>query len=432
MAGYENNHYVPRLVLRRYGDRINKYNLKTKEYIVSGNIKSAFNEKNLYPEELEKRLASIEGKFADLLNNKLLKEPEKIVLHRDEIWLIKKFLVLEMFRVPDALSEHRTVKDSPEFSSAAYGFKEKKIDGESYRDYIFRTMNVIIDANSFDDIIKNPNKTYESAKWFLLYNNCYLTFWDSTNSNEDFFITDRGMTCEHEKTRFEFEQYGFKEELIKSGYILSKVFDESLPQNQKDAYFELMEKSRFVYANYYMFSISATRMIGLINPWYRLHFDNDLVKKLGVPEVYPCMLSKEALETNTVKYINQFKIDNGTFDPEKDFDSKDEYIYNVKYISFEDVCIINCMMLDRAYEMIGFAEANKIKKSLNIYTKLLVKLNDYNALKEKLINDGYDFSNSKKYNDFAFEITHIKFTPEELKYINKMFELQKMLKDVKI
>ena len=70
MAGYENNHYVPRLVLRRYGDRINKYNLKTKEYIVSGNIKSAFNEKNLYPEELEKRLASVEGKFADLLNNK--------------------------------------------------------------------------------------------------------------------------------------------------------------------------------------------------------------------------------------------------------------------------------------------------------------------------------------------------------------------------
>ncbi len=113
--------------------------------IVDRNIKSAFSEKNLYPEELEKRLASVEGRFGDLLNNKLLKEQEKIILHRDEIWLIKKFLVLEMFRVLDALNENRTVKDSPEFSSMTYGFTEKKIEGESYRDYVFRTMNVIID-----------------------------------------------------------------------------------------------------------------------------------------------------------------------------------------------------------------------------------------------------------------------------------------------
>lgn len=51
MPEYENNHYVPRLVLRRYGNKINKYNLKKKDYIVAGNIKSAFSEKNLYPEE---------------------------------------------------------------------------------------------------------------------------------------------------------------------------------------------------------------------------------------------------------------------------------------------------------------------------------------------------------------------------------------------
>lgn len=32
MPEYENNHYVPQLILRRYGNKINRYNLQTKRY----------------------------------------------------------------------------------------------------------------------------------------------------------------------------------------------------------------------------------------------------------------------------------------------------------------------------------------------------------------------------------------------------------------
>lgn len=432
MAEYENNHYVPQLILRRYGEKINRYNLKTKEYIPYGNIKSCFKEKNLYPLDLELKLRDIESKFADLLNNKILNATDEIILYRHEIALIKKFLVLQTFRVPDALVEKPGAKDRPEFSEKLYGYKEKTIEGESFKDYIFRTMRVIIDSESLEKIPTHPDVTYEAIKWMLLYNNCYLTFWDSKESGEDFIITDRGMTCEHEKTRFQFEHLGLKEELIKEGYMLSHIMDPSTSKDMKEKYLLEGEKSRFVYANYYMFSISENRMIGLINPWYRLHFDENRIKWFnGTPDVFPCMLSKEALEPNTNRYVNQNKSIDGAFYGNY-FDPKDEYIYKIKDLSFKDVCIINCMMLDRVSSVVGFVDTKRIVKSLNVYTNLYVHLNDYSELKRILFENGYDFPKTKKLMDIAFGITYINFTPEEQKYINFIINLKNKMKNVKI
>ena len=432
MPEYENNHFVPRLNLRRYGEKINRYNLKTKEYLPYGNIKNAFSAKNIYPVELEKALATVEGKFADILANKVLVANEEVALTRKEIWHIKKYLALLMFRVPKSINDERSYKDSEQYLEKILGVKAKRISNESPQDYTFRTMKAIIDAVDYDDLLKNPNITYDALKWMTLYKNCYLTIWDSKESREDFFITDIGMTCEHEKTRFAFEKQGFKEELIKSGFIASKMADSTVDKDQKQIYAGLGQLSTLVGANYYMFSISETRMIGMINPWFRLFFDENKINALGgVPDVCPCLLTMDALETNTNEYVNQDKSINGFLDM-KYLDDNDKYIYRIKNLSFKDVCIINCMMLDRADEVIGFVDAKKIFKSLNIYNNLVVKLNDYKSLVDLLYSYGYDFNNNDKMKNLALDITKIDFTANEWKYINVMFDFKNKFSGVKI
>jgi len=432
MAEYENNHFVPQLNLRRYGEKINRYNLKEKEYIPNGNIKKAFSEKNLYPLEIELTLKKVEGRYGDILNNKILKAEEELILSREEIWDIKKFLALLMFRVPSALKEREIPKDKFNMFKSVYDIDIKEIPNESYKEYVFRTIKVIAESNNIEELSKNPNLTLDAIRWMMLYNNCYITVWDSKKCGEDFIITDLGMTCEHEKTRFAFENEGIHEELIKQGFIMSKLQDPNISEEQKMMYFAIMQASNFVGANYYMFATSETRMVGLINSWYRMFFDHNKIECFGgVPDVYPCMLSKDAIEANTNNYLN-IKDKKIGFMAEGEYDKDDQYIYKIKDLSFEDVCIINCMMLDRADEVIGFVDAKKINKSLNIYTNLVVKLNNYNYLKDYLFSLGYDFKNTDKMKSLADRITRYNFTENDWKYINLMRVFIKQTKGVKI
>ena len=45
----QNCHYVPRQVLRRYGDRIDLFNVRTQEYVNQAKIEKVYSQKNLGP-----------------------------------------------------------------------------------------------------------------------------------------------------------------------------------------------------------------------------------------------------------------------------------------------------------------------------------------------------------------------------------------------
>ena len=47
------HHYIPQFILRRFGDKLNRYNVKTEEIKVKGSIINSFSAKNIYPEWLE-------------------------------------------------------------------------------------------------------------------------------------------------------------------------------------------------------------------------------------------------------------------------------------------------------------------------------------------------------------------------------------------
>lgn len=172
----------------------------------------------------EKLNRRIESHFGNLLNNKLLGAEGKIELKRDELYLIKKFLLVsvirsmgneEFMRVEkhyyDQLNEYgrnfarQRVLNENKIEAL---FVEKDIEGETPFDYWMRTIEGILDTNGTpQEILNHPNKTYSAHRWAEVINNGYVSFWDSEFIHDEFVITDIGMTSENPPTYIETAEY---------------------------------------------------------------------------------------------------------------------------------------------------------------------------------------------------------------------------------
>ena len=415
---YENNHYVPQFILRRFGDKLNRYNVKTEEIKVKGSIINSFSAKNIYPEWLEHSLANLESRIANLIDNKILNVENNVTLTREDSWLIKKFFTVAMLRVPDSSLNVNKHLDSEE-SLIKRGFKETKIENESVEDYSYRTLKVILESNNLDDVYKHPEVTYEACNWMTLFACCYLTIWDSKKVKEDFIITDCGMNCEHDKSRFKTYNFNGKlytnniEEMIKNGYVYKK-FKDFTGNNKELLYHNLICNMQYVHANYYLFAVSNDRTVSLINPFYRLYNDETYLKITNEkPDVWPTLLSKEAMSCNTQTYIELGKSN-----------SNDLFHYKVKDLSLNEVIIVNCMMLDRVYKWFGFDSSFKISRSLNVYSMIPKQFqrNSYEKLIDYLYSLGCEFPKIKKYQDICDELINTDITNEEMKYIKYFYD----------
>ncbi len=269
---YSNNHYVPQFIQRRFGNKINRYNVQTGEIKVKGSILNSFAGKNIYPEWLEHMFSDLEAKIARLIDKKILKADKQVTLTREENLLIKKFFTVAMLRVPE--SSLLTIKHlDTEERLKLKGFKEVVVENESTLEYAFRTLKVILESKNLEDLYNHPQVTYEACNWYSLFYNCYISIWDSEKSKEDFIITDNGMNCEHDKTRFltfEFDGKKFenkKDEMLKRGYVMSKFLENKNDSVKALVYGNMVQKMEYVHANYYLFAVSNTRTIALINPF---------------------------------------------------------------------------------------------------------------------------------------------------------------------
>ena len=247
-----------------------------------------------------------------------------------------------MYRIPD--NQLFTVKHlDTEERLINIGFKVVKVENESLEDYAYRTMKVVLETNSLEEVYDHKKVKYEACNWLTLFNNCYVSIWDSSKSREDFLITDNGMNCEHDKTRFlkfMFDGKVYdnqKDEMLKRGYVMKKTVENVNNPEVGFVYYNLMKNMEYVHANYYLFAVSSTRTISLINPFFRLYSDESYLNVIKeTPNVWLTLLSKVAMEANKQTYINP-----GYYNP------NDLYHYKIKDLCLEDVIIINGMMLDR-------------------------------------------------------------------------------------
>ena len=85
MKAYENNHYIPKFILRKFSDPINIYDVTNFALQTDTETRYSFVEKKIYPVDLEKEINNkLEAPFAKLLNEKLLSGTpgDKLILTR--------------------------------------------------------------------------------------------------------------------------------------------------------------------------------------------------------------------------------------------------------------------------------------------------------------------------------------------------------------
>ncbi len=119
-----NSHYVPRLILRKFSDKLSLYNIKTGEFKENIPPEHAYAIKGFYDEETEKKLnLRIESQFGGLLSNLILKRDKEISLSRANLFLVKKFLMVSVIR---SIKGEEWANKEKAFTSVAIFFSHLK------------------------------------------------------------------------------------------------------------------------------------------------------------------------------------------------------------------------------------------------------------------------------------------------------------------
>lgn len=403
-----NSHYVPMQTLRKFGDKLCVFNVRTGEYLENVNIDKLFSEKGFYTSEIEDKLNKrIESQFGNLYANKLMKCEEVVELSRDELYLIKKFLLISVIRslgneefmqkekhFYEGLQNHclefanskgvpkeEALKNMPQAP-----FIEKVIEGESSYDYWMRTLNVILDSDGTpQDILKHPDKTYPAHRWAEVFNNGYIAFWDSNYERDEYVVTDIGMTSENEKG-----WNGVTIHNTKKTDFLSKLFSNEKDDIMKISIYYNMHMHRNFSENFMMFPISAKRMIVEIDPFYKFRIAfKDRYKMPALDELTE-MVNEELFYPNENKYVlPQDGLEGPKYHPD------DKYIYKIKKLTSEETRYCNELFLDRINTHVGFSSLSKVVGSLIKYKNSnsypFIPRVDYTELYE-LINERYQGS----------------------------------------
>lgn len=381
------SHYVPNFILKRFGERICLYDIQNG--VLEENVKpeKAYIQKNFYSEEVEDLLnRTVESQFANLFDHVLSRNNAEIRLKRKELRLVKKFLLVSIIRSMGSESflqkeknfykdlqkyaahngeryarelglDPTTLRDKPLTDEPP--FEEKAIPDESAFDYWMRTLRVILETDgSTDAILEHPDKTYPAHRWAQIVDAGYLAFWDTNGGADQFVITDVGMTSENEVG-----WDGILTHNIKKHLCLLQAF-----QSTDDSFFRknikrIMSMTTNFHENFQMFPISANRMIVLIAPFFKFRHE------------YRDYFSMPSLEQLTVLANEELFLPNQSYyvyppnPPHYRYHENDEYIYNVKKLTAEEVRYCNALFMDRVSAILGFPSVRSVVRSVVAYKK---------------------------------------------------------------
>lgn len=403
-----NSHYVPMLTLRKFADKLCLFNVQTGEFKENIKIDKSFSEKGFYTDEVEDKLNKrIESQFGNLFSNKLQNAEGTIELKRDEVQLIKKFLLISVIRSMgneefmqnerkyyDNLKEYwlKFAKENglsdEEINARPIEppFEEKIIEGETPFDYWMRTLNVILDSNGTPvDILKHPDKTYPAHRWATVINNGYIAFWDSEYKHDEFVITDIGMTSENEKG-----WNGITRHNVKKTNFLTSLMKKARDDNERNVIGQTIYLHSCFSENFMMFPISAKRMIVEIDPFFKFRIFNAQNYNMPTLEELTMIPNEDLFYPNDVKYVYTQQ----PYKPLK-YHQDDLYIYEIKKLSNNETRYCNELFLDRINTWVGFTSLNKVVGSIVAYKRAnsypLFPRVDYTEL-YKIINERYGSS----------------------------------------
>lgn len=358
------SHYVPQLVLKKFGDKLSIFNVQTQEFRENIQTAKVFMEKDFYDEQTEEFLnRKVETQFGNFLASRILKAEKEISLKREELFLIKKFLLVSTIRSMGSealMQKEKYFYDTLEnIIGEPYErpFEEKVVENESEFDYWMRTINVILDTNGTpEEILKHPLKTYPAYRWSEVINAGYVAFWDSNYDEEEFVITDVGMTSENEKG-----WNGVTVHNLKKTACLMNVLLTEQHEGIRQEFFKFANFTKNFHENFQMFSISAKRMIVLIAPFFKLRQGYKKYYHFPTLAELTCIPNEKLFLPNVVKYV---KPQAGAYFT---YDEEDRYIYSIKKLTTDETIYCNELFLDRIYANVGFSCLDKVVNSFINY-----------------------------------------------------------------
>ena len=355
MSEYENNHYVPQFILRKFSDSLNVYDAKDLSLETGKWLSRSFAEKNIYPVDLEKDIGyKLEAPFAKLLNDKLMsgKPGETLTLTRKELMLMKRFYILETVRTTSMQKVVGAYAEIKENLPSEFSFMEKEIENETVEERWQRNIRVIVETEDINKIWEHPLCTYDIALWTYIIQSGYFAIWDCQESNVDFIISDAGMTSEVEHSSL---LTGFEAEKKSE---LARLIDRENNIIKKDKLLSLFETQMIFHENFYMFPLSKNRMIVTINPFFALYRSKE---KLPEPMIWPSRIENKRLFIKNVSPKLTMVFGKPILNDD------DEFVYTIRGLSQTDTEYINMLMLDRIEHYMGFADWEKIRSSVERY-----------------------------------------------------------------
>ncbi len=368
------SHYVPKFILKNFGNKISTYNIKDNILPRDIKIERVFGEENFYSSDIEKKLTSkIESQFANVFNNKIVNTENKVILTRKELKLIKKFLLVSIIR--SLGSEEFMLKEKNFYSELTYRirkiykdkgysdaniekiikqeipFVEKQLANESIHDYWLRTLEVILESDGTpNSIMQNENKTYPAFRWACVVNAAYIGFWDAPKGQE-FIITDIGMTSENELGWDGIYSHNHK----KLDFVLN-LLNQDNTEEQKQYLYGFANNLTYFHENFQMFSISKNRMIVLISPFFKFlkvnNFKYDISNITNIPD-WRLFNPNECIYRKQGEYLDD-----------------DVFEYQITTLTNDEILYCNSLFLDRINTSFGFSNIDVIKDSLFMYYKL--------------------------------------------------------------
>jgi len=370
------NHYVSQLIMKRYSESLNTFKYGDATPLSSVNSKTTFFKRGIFTDENEAKMAqNIEDPIAKILDKKIIGKNE-IVLSRKELYLLKHYFLIDSIRTQFsdfAILLKRFISTCERYLGFVQ-FENIKIDHLprlkslklTNQEILNLSMKIVIETRSLYEMTMHPDSFLEIVCWAKPFYDAFLTFWDSFD--EEFILTDNGMTTEYETTHYIFNGL----DISKSSYLQHHLVEASKNNNTNEVlnYVQLINKNILMFENFSVFNLSAKRVIVMSNPFFRLfsekgfrYHDGDKINnvKANIPDIWPSVIqTKEAFKVPKNKYMLRSS---------GQYTMNDLFIYEPYCLTRIETIYINSLFLSQTREKIGYNELSKIVDSIGCYIK---------------------------------------------------------------
>ena len=332
-----NSHYVPQFILRHFcvDDKIQYCDIQRKS-VEARTTRTVFSEKGYYPDELEHDLCiKVESQFANLLNNKLVSERRKIVLSDGEMLLLKKYLMVSVFR-------YKT--DELDNDLTKHGLTREEI--ESISGDFYGNINKVLACKTKEEACsycipesKNNNINLFSYMKDILYS--YTLFVRTNNCKEDFIIPDRGWAS--------YEGPIHIEKLIATLDAAMKSGDQTLFQIAR----------MITPHDYSIFPLAHDLAVMTVSVFFKLLTD-------GVPK--NIKFEEKGMTVSKALGFGDRDIIKPPV-PKKIVGMGTEYHCEIQQLSKRDVHFLNALLLANTDRYFAYGDKTKVEKSIKDYGK---------------------------------------------------------------